>query len=396
MNDPARKREERRKKEEWGRQRLDIESRPQSGQVAPTDRELLNLIGKGFEFFCEVPFGNDYDHLIERLSFTHRELEADDAGKLKTAWTKFLNEADTEFDELTLSEGVAGWYEEREMHAHAIAVYEHLYTLVRRGKLGRDHFDQRLDSSERSMLEVWLGSLVSLYYYRLKQPERARHLCELIDDYSDDGYVSPVGSAEAISWKDELSRAAINPQFQAELDLARNRLKHEFDRFDDLHNRTKEFVVGAEVWSNDHWMKISPWIAPLRWAQAIESEFHHKVYMHNRPLVEGLLKCRGKDAPREGQGCTLGQIIEVMKVKDNDLYTKYILATVRDSKFLLSPDICNILKKISDHRNRVAHGSEKKAYAVAECRDFVGKIRKTKWVFEFLDALQPNNSSAPN
>ena len=215
INDPERKREEReerRKKDEWERQCRDVESRPQSGPEAPTDEELLNLIGKGFDLFCEIPFGNDYDHLIKRLSFTHSTLEADDAGKLKTAWTMFLKEADIAFDELILSEGVAGWYEECEMYAHAIAVYEHLYTLVRRGELGRDHFDQRLDSSERSLLEIWLGSLVSLYYYRLKQPERARHFCELIEDYADDGYVSPVGSAEAISWRDELSRAAVNPR----------------------------------------------------------------------------------------------------------------------------------------------------------------------------------------
>ena len=149
-----------------------------------------------------------------------------------------------------------------------------------------------------------------------------------------------MGSAEAISWRDELSCAAINPRFQTDLDLARDRLKHEFDRFDDLHNMTKEFVVGAELWSNNHWISISPWIAPLRWAQAIESEFHNKVYMCNRTLVEGLLKHRGKDAPREGQGCTLGQIIEVMKAKSNDSYTNYLLATLRDNKFLLSPDIC--------------------------------------------------------
>ncbi|MCY3727978.1 MAG: hypothetical protein OXF97_03125 [Nitrospira sp.] len=397
INDPERKREEReerRKKDEWERQCRDVESRPQSGPEAPTDEELLNLIGKGFDLFCEIPFGNDYDHLIKRLSFTHSTLEADDAGKLKTAWTMFLKEADIAFDELILSEGVAGWYEECEMYAHAIAVYEHLYTLVRRGELGRDHFDQRLDSSERSLLEIWLGSLVSLYYYRLKQPERARHFCELIEDYADDGYVSPVGSAEAISWRDELSRAAVNPRYQADLDATQNRLRHECGSlFDDLHNRTKEFVVGAELWSDKHWIKINPRSVPLRWALSIESEFHYQVFRPKRAYIEKLL---GDDAPRRNQICGLGQIITVLEKAGSNVGLSYILATRRNSEFLTSGDTFAKLNVVRNDRNRVAHASERNAYTLAECRDFVEKIRKTKWVFKFLYALQPRNRSTRN
>lgn len=394
MNDPERQREERRKKDEWEEQCRDIELRPQSGPQAPTDGEILNLIGKGFDLFCEVPFGNDYDHLIERLSFTHSELEVDDERKLKTEWTTFLKEADTTFDELILSEGVAGWYEEHEMYAHAISVYEHLYTLVRRGELGRDHFDQRLDSSERSLLEIWLGSLVSLYYYRLKQPERARHFCELIEDYYNDDYVSLVGSAEAISWRDELSRAAINPRFQTDLDAAQNRLRHEYGSlFDDLHNRTKKFVVGAELWSDKHWIKINPWSVPLRWALSIESEFHYQVFQPNRHQIEKLL---GEDAPRRNQICGLGQIITVLEKAGTNVGLGCILATMRNSTFLTSRDTLAKLDVVRNDRNRVAHASERRAYTLAKCRDFVEKIRKTKWVFKFLDALQPKNRSTHN
>ncbi len=394
MNDPESQREMQRKIEEWETQRLDIISRPQSGPEALTDGEILNLIGKGFDLFCEVPFGNHYDHLIERLSFTHSELEVDDERKLKTTWTTFLNEADTTFDELILSEGVAGWYEEREMYAHAIAVYEHLYTLVRRGELGCDHFDQRFDSSERSLLEIWLGSLVSLYYYRLKQPERARHFCELIEDYYNDDYVSLVGSAEAISWRDELSRAAINPRFQTDLDAAQNRLRHEYGSlFDDLHNRTKKFVVGAELWSDKHWIKINPWSVPLRWALSIESEFHYQVFQPNRHQIERLL---GDDAPRRNQICGLGQIITVFEEAGPNVGLSCILAPKRNREFLTSRDTLAKLKVVRNDRNRVAHASERNAYTLAESLDFVEKIRKTKWVFKFLDALQPKNRSTRN
>lgn len=59
MNDPGIQRETQREREEWERQRLDIQLRPQSSPGAPTDGELLNLIGKGFDLFCEVPFGRD-------------------------------------------------------------------------------------------------------------------------------------------------------------------------------------------------------------------------------------------------------------------------------------------------------------------------------------------------
>ena len=389
MNDPESQREMQRKIEEWETQRLDIISRPQSGPEALTDGEILNLIGKGFDLFCEVPFGNHYDHLIERLAFTHKKLETDDAGKLKTAWTSFLNEVDVAFG-WPLSEGMAGWYEEREMYAHATAVYEHLYTLVRRGELGHGDFDQRSDSNESSFLETWLIHLVKLYS-RQKQSERARHFCELIDDYSDDGYVSPVGSAEAISWKDELSRAAMNPRFQADLDLARDTLKHEFDRFDDLHNMTKEFVVGAELWSNNPWININPWIIPLRWAQAIESEFHHKVFMPNRHQIKDLL---GDDKLRE---CTLGQIMKVLKKEVSDVgLLSEILAAMCNSEFLASQDTLDKLDIVRIARNRVAHGSKKKTYALEDGHDFLRKIRETNWAFRFLDALQPKSSSAHN
>ena len=399
INDPERQLEERRKKDEWEGQCRNIESRPQFGPEAPTDRELLNLIGKGFDLICEIPFGDDYDHLIERLSFTRSPLEPDDAGKLKTAWTMFLKKADTAFDELTLSEGVAGWYEEHEMYVHATTVYEYLYTLVRRGELGSNHFDQRLDSSERSLLEIWLGSLVSLYYYRLKQPERARHFCELIDDYSDDGYVSPVGSAEAISLRDELSRAAINPQFQKDLDLARDGLKHEFDRFDDLHEKTKEFVVSAELWGNKHWhwIKINPWIAPLRWAQAIESEFHHKVFKLRRNLLKNNEENLGVKLPRDNQECGLGQIIKIIEnAGSNNPGLKCLFAEIRNSRLLVSQDTLVRLKKVREVRDRIVHPSEKSAYTSEKCRDFLREIRETNWVFEFLDALQPKNRSARN
>lgn len=389
MNDPEIQRETQREKEEWERQRLDIISRPE----APTDRELLNLIGKGFERFCEVPFGNDYDHLIERLSFTGRTFESEDAGELKTAWTRFLNEVDMAFG-WPLCEGMAGWYEEREMYAHAIAVYEHLYTLVRRRELEHGDFDQRSDSSERSALETWLASLVSLYYFRLKRPERANHFCELIDDYSDDGYVSPVGSAEAISWKDELSRAAVNPRFQADLDAAQNRLRHECGSlFDDLHNRTKEFVVGAELWGDKHWIKINPRSVPLRWALSIESEFHYQVFQPNQTQIEELL---GEDAPRRNQICGLGQIITVLEKAGTNVGLSCILATRRNSEFLTSRDTLAKLNVVRNDRNRVAHARERRAYTLAECRDFVEKIRKTNWVFRFFDALQPKNHSARN
>ena len=387
MNDPERQRE----KEEWERQRLDIESRSQSGPDVPTDEELLGLISKGFE--NEGHFLHAFDSLVERLSFTHEKLETDDVGKLKTAWTRFLNEIDIAFD-WPLCEGMAGWYEECEMYAHAIAVYEHLYTLVRRGELGRDHFDQRLDSSERSLLEIWLGSLVSLYYYRLQQPGRARYFCELIDDYSDDGYVSPVGSAETISLRDELSRAAINPRFQTDLDAAQNRLRHEYGAlFDGLHNKTKEFVVRAELWSNNHWISINPCTAPLRWALSIESEFHYKVFLSNRPQINEFFD---GDAPRPNHVCGLGQIIKVLEKAKTNVGLCCILAAVRNNEFLASQDTLAKLEVVRNDRNRVAHASEKKAYTLTESRDFVEKIRETNWVFRFLDALQPRNHSASN
>ena len=389
INDPEIQRE----KDEWERQCLDIESRPRSGTEAPTDRELLSLIDKGFDLFCETPFGNAFDPLIERLSFT-RMLESEDAGALKMAWTRFLNEFDIAFG-WPLSEGMAGWYEEREMYAHAIAVYEHLYTLVRQGELEYGDFDQRSDSSERSFLETWLIRLVHLYYRR-KQPERARHLYHLIEDYYIDGYVSLEGYMKILPDWPDLVHAGIAQQIEQDLRDVKERLRSELGPlFDDLHDRTKEFVVEAELRSNDHWININPWIAPLRWAQAIESEFHHKVFMHHRSQIKDHL---GKDAPSEGKGCTLGKIIKLMKDAGSrsNVGLTCIWATRRNSEFLTSYDTLEKLRVVCDHRNRVAHGSEKKLYTLKESQDFLREIRETNWVFDFLDALQSKNISARN
>ena len=381
-----------REKDEWEMQCLDIESRPRSGTEAPTDRELLSLINKGFDLFCETPFGNDYDHLIERLSFTNRQLESEDAGELKTVWTRFLNKVDIAFD-WPLSEGMAGWYEKREMYAHAIAVYEHLYTLVRREELEHGDFDQRSDSSQRSSLETWLTSLVKLYS-RQKQPERARHLGELIEDYYIDGYVSLGSYTETLSILPELNHTAIARQFHSDLDEVRKTLKDEYGPLlEDLHDRTKEMVVEAELWSNKHWININPWSIPRCWALSIESEFHHKVFMRNRPQIENLL---GDDAPRPNQVCGLGHIIKVIRNAGSNVGLKCLFAEMRGSQFLASLDTFAKLDRVRDDRNRIAHISERKTYTSKEGRNFLREIRESKWIFDFLDALQPRSSSARN
>src|SRR5437016_11809846 len=65
-------------------------------QVAPnsvTDGEILRCIDCLFhDVYSTTPFEEDYDQLIEALSFTRRPLGDLEAASLKRAWTNFLEE----------------------------------------------------------------------------------------------------------------------------------------------------------------------------------------------------------------------------------------------------------------------------------------------------------------
>jgi hypothetical protein len=225
--------------------------RPRSGPNAPTDEELLRLIFDLFGIYLEIPFSRDYDPLIERLSFTASKLESVDAVELKRAWTRFVSQ--TEIDEWPLNMCMAQWYAEHGMVSHAISVHEHLYSLILRGEFHQDCPDE---------FETWLIDLLDLCRRR-KLPGRAKHLCEVIEDYYNNGYVSLDGYAETLSVLPELIHAGIKQQIHSDRCATRNRLEHEYGPvLDRLHGPTRKLVVEAELWSSNHWINIDPSAAP--------------------------------------------------------------------------------------------------------------------------------------
>lgn len=121
--------------------------------------------------------------MIERLSFTRDRLKAN----LKTAWTSFLERSDIYFP-WPLNLNMAMWYDDRGMVSHAIAVYEHLYSCIRRGELHQEC---------ESAFESWLVNLLYLCRQR-NLPQRARHLCEVIEGRGDGGGPARPGARRAL------------------------------------------------------------------------------------------------------------------------------------------------------------------------------------------------------
>ena len=360
-----------------------ILGRPQAGPNAPTDEELLTLISDLFhKVYEKTPFSSDYDPLIERLSFTKRNLGALDACELKRAWTIFLDQTGIEFG-WPLNVGMAEWYVERRKVDHAITVFEHLYSNVRRGVLHHGEYEDQLES--------WLMDLLVLCQQR-NLPRRASHVCEVMEDFYNDGYVSIKAYTESLSISPQLIHAGIRNQINSDRRTTQNRLENECGPLlDNLHPLTKKLLVEAELWSSDHWRNIEPWAAPLRWALAIESEFHERVFNPNRERIESAL---GDHAPRRDQVCGLGQIIEVIKkAASNNIGLRIILGKMRDSDIFASQETLRKLRVVRKHRNQVSHVRGDGVYSVGNCCDFLREIREEGWVFKFLEALQPRDPS---
>lgn len=383
---------ERAEEEKYLTQVSEILSRPQSGPDAPTDKELLTRIEDMACFYSEFQLGEGYDDLIKRLSFTAMPLKSVDAGELKTAWKRFLGENKFYFI-WPLNEGMAEWYVERKMVSHAIAVYEYMYSFFLSGELHNE-----VDGDEectKEMIERCLTDLRHLCDQR-NLPHRARHICEVIEDYYNIGYVSIEAYTNTLPSLHELNHASIGQQIESDRHETKNRLKKHEHRllFSRLHPRTKYLVEEAELWSGDHWKNVAPFAAPLLWAQVIESEFHQKVF---RLQKEGFQEILGKKAPNQqyGHTCRLGPIIEIFKkAGDNNIGLKMVLDAMYNGNFLVAPETISKLRTILDHRNQVAHVREQgeKVYTIEQCSDFLKEIRETGWVFKFLEALQRRDS----
>lgn len=160
----------------------------------PSGRNILDQIEAIFLEKEATPFDEDYDCLVESLSFSRTHLNDIDLFQLKREWTDFLRralESDTSW-EWPCNVGMAEWYSEHERPLHAIAVYEHLLREIHR---------KGLDESESEYcgeFQEWLQRLFQLCRDR-GLTERALYVAELICDFQSEGFFGAAECAEVIA-----------------------------------------------------------------------------------------------------------------------------------------------------------------------------------------------------
>ena len=358
-----------------------FKTRLQNDPETVTDVQILEHIQELFWCRGTEPCDEEYDPLISSLSFTKADFQRCDAHELKRAWTGFLKRAfgfETSW-EWPCNFGLAQWYLFHDKPSHAIAVYEHLYTQIRRMELAEYE-----DTYERCLLK--------LFELCVEQglTERARHVAELIGDYHDDGLISVDAYANVLAEQAALRYREMRDVIERDREEAKKNLRHEIGPlFAGLHDTTRKLVIDAELWSQDRLKGIDPIAAPLRWALAIESEFHHRVYEARKHRLDGILGETRR--PKGRRTCGIGQMLVLVKETCSDPIKRPLVEREIPAwrKLLAVPDIVETLNVIKEHRDQIAHVTERGIYTQARCSEFVRRIRESRWIIKFMQAIQP-------
>lgn len=341
-----------------------------------SDREILDQIETMFSVKEETPFDEDYNSFIESLSFSRTRLDDKDPTELKKAWTNFLRgtlESDTSW-KWPCNVGMAEWYATRKKPLHAIAAYEHLLREVQR---------RGLDESEGEycgMFQEWLQKLFKLCNHP-GFTERAIHVAGLIGDFHDEGFFGAAEYAEVIASIPALRRREFGKAIEKERDEAKRRYREYFgDLITELHDDTKRCLVQAEVMSAVSIRHIDPSAAPRCWSLAIKSEFHHKIYEASRRRLDGILGETRR--PKGGKNCGIGQIFVLVEKTYSDPIKRPLIEREMPvwRRLLAVPDIVEKLNVIREHRDQIAHVTERGMYTQARCNEFVRRIRESGWI----------------
>lgn len=342
------------------------------------DRKLLEAIDELFhEVFCETPFGLDYDRFMRELSFTVSPLDTADSSRQKKAWTRFVDEVGVAVA-WPVNWGIAQWYAEHEMIGHAVAVYEHLYSKVRRGEIGRGEFRDDLGVILSQLMRLCVDA--GLIF-------RARHLCEIIEDLYEDRAIGFDEYSESALCASELRYREVERTSDSDRSSTEDRLRTERGAlWGQLCGRTRRHILDAEFWSSAHWKHVCPSGAPHAWCLAVESEFHCKVF---QPNTKRLSEVTGFVAPRPGKTCGLGQIHWLLQSAASNDGVQRILSGFRGAERLWSTETVGKIWVLKDHRNEIAHVCEGGVYSEARCTEFLETVRDADWAYRFLAALQP-------
>jgi hypothetical protein len=380
MNDEFREALRRVQDEQEGKRREHIRCLEERFRECPeslTDRDRLEWIAQMVRN-PEIESAKHFETLMNSLTFTRMSLASDE---LRRAWSDFVRQqlgcgGSLDESEWTAQcDGVmARGFEHLEKTTQAASVYEHILAEIIRGN--PDYHGE----AEPCLLNLFK------YYNAKGLTKRARELAMLMGMWNEEGLIDPESYFYVLEQDTRLSYKERGEIVDRDRDLARERLKLEFgDTIDRLHSSTKSLVIDAELWSDPRMQSLEPFAGPLRWALAIESEFHHKIYSPNREVLGNLL---GEERPKIEQTCGLGQIIKLIKSGSNQ-----ISRTMLEKKlpvwheFVSVSDLGTMLKRISDDRNQIAHASSKGTYTKKNSSEFVRVVRKSGWIFQFLSSM---------
>lgn len=367
----------------------DVRSRLQVAPNSVTDKEILRCIDCLFHDvlsdapFSSTPSADAYDELIAALSFTRRPLVDLEAVALKRAWTNFLEENEESLG-WPLHEGFVEWYWGREMPLHEIAVLEHVLTEYRLGRLQHDEGN----------LESWLLSLHQLCVRQNLIP-RARHVAELIGDYHEDGFVSLSGYAEILAHSGTLCYREFGQAIEDGRVEAERLLRSNYGPLlQNLHETTRSLVIGAELWSRANLRAIEPAAGPRRWALAVEAEFNAKVFQPNCDQLEPALREGSPDRRlKPNQSCSVRQINRLIRISSRGDMAGATVRAVLDRLLggheLRAGARLDIPRILLEHRDQIAHVTDRGSYSPAHCNEFLRDVREDGWVFRFLKAIQP-------
>lgn len=351
----------------------------------PTDREVLDRIKGLFSEKLETPFDEEYDSLVESLSFTAAPLADVETGELKRVWGSFLNhafECGTRW-EWPCNIGIAEWYAAHGRPLHSVAVYEHLLREVHQRGL------TEAEGEYCGALQEWLQRLFQLCQHQ-GLTERALHIAELIGDFHGEGVIGPAEYAEVLANIPALRRREAREAIEKERAEADRRYREDFgDLITELYDDTKRCLVQAEIMSAVSIRHIDPSAAPLCWSLAIESEFHNKVYEARKHRLDGILGETRR--PKGRRTCGIGQMLVLVKETCSDSIKRPLVEREIPAwrKLLAVPDIVESLNVIKEHRDQIAHVTERGMYTQARCSEFVRRIRESGWIIKFMQAIQP-------
>ncbi len=260
-----------------------------------------------------------------------------------------------------------------------MAVFEHLLKQVQR--LGTDYaIGEYCDE-----FQEWLKQLFRLCQ-RQRMTERALHVGRLIGDYYEEGLFKPADYAEVIADMSVLQHYELSEKLERERAEAERRYNRDFHEVKGrVHPDTERCLIQAELMSTSNMRKIDASAAPLCWALAIESEFHHKVFATNGGKLARLLGIKRSSGP--GMTASFREIITMLQKDaiDRTLIEKEVPTWCN---VLAVPAIVENLRLVQNHRNQIAHIKNVGPYSTSRCEEFIEQIRDSGWICKLLSSLQ--------